>query len=77
LNLKIDYLKYDGARLDVCHVERRSKRENRDIRRHISTQAQIKEGGMAEGNRGKEFVILIMCLIGALIAFLIAGAVGN
>lgn len=32
---------------------------------------------MAEGKRGKEFTILIMCLIGALIAFLIAGAVGN
>ena len=32
---------------------------------------------MDEPNRGKEFIILMMCLIGALIAFLIAGAVGN
>ena len=32
---------------------------------------------MDEPNRGKEFTILIMCLIGALIAFLIASAVGN
>ena len=32
---------------------------------------------MADGNRGKEFTILILCLIGALIAFLIAGSVGN
>lgn len=32
---------------------------------------------MAEGNRGKEFIILIMCLFGAFIAFLIAGAVDN
>ena len=32
---------------------------------------------MAEGNRGKEFTALMMCLIGAFIAFLIAGAVGN
>jgi hypothetical protein len=32
---------------------------------------------MAEGGRGKEFTILILCLAGALIAFLIASAVGN
>jgi len=32
---------------------------------------------MAEKNRGKEFTILILCLIGALVAFLIAGAVSN
>ena len=32
---------------------------------------------MAEGNRGKEFTILILCLFGALIAFLIASAVGS
>ncbi len=32
---------------------------------------------MAEGNRGQEFTILILCLIGAAVAFLIAGAVGN
>ena len=32
---------------------------------------------MDEPKRGKEFIILIMCLFGALIAFLIASAVGN
>ncbi len=32
---------------------------------------------MAEGKRGKEFTILIMCLIGAFVAFVIAGATGN
>ena len=32
---------------------------------------------MDEPKRGKEFILLIMCLIGALIAFLIAGPVGN
>ena len=32
---------------------------------------------MADGKRGKEFTILMMCLIGAFVAFMIAGAVGN
>ena len=32
---------------------------------------------MEERNRGMEFTILMLCLIGALFAFLIAGAVSN
>jgi len=32
---------------------------------------------MEEPRRGKEFTILIMCLIGAFVAFVIAGATGN
>ena len=32
---------------------------------------------MDEPKRRKEFTILIMCLIGAFVAFVIAGATGN
>ena len=32
---------------------------------------------MEEPKLGKEFIILIMCLIGAFVAFVIAGAAGN
>jgi predicted nucleic acid-binding Zn ribbon protein len=32
---------------------------------------------MEERKRGKEFTILIVCLIGALLAFMIAGATGR
>ena len=40
-------------------------------------QDLLEEGDMADGKRGNEFTILMMCLIGAFVAFMIAGAVGN